>query len=174
MKGRQRCLGKLYSWSCFNPRPREGATAYKRLCGMLSVGFNPRPREGATLLRRIAHKEFQVSIHAPVKGRLLSLAFCCVGFCFNPRPREGATLGIKTSGPLTSCFNPRPREGATVQVLLVWLQKNCFNPRPREGATSWHEENLRYEIVSIHAPVKGRPRARFTSSRLPAFQSTPP
>ena len=49
-----------------------------------------------------------------------------------------------------------------------------FNPRPREGATGPAEIHIRRTIVSIHAPVKGRPLDAHPWVWMQAFQSTPP
>ena len=75
------------------------------------------------------------------------------------------------------------------------LTRDGFNPRPREGATMIEAEHNAQEAVSIHAPVKGRPRpgldnpeinsfnprpregatvARYFGSKKILFQSTPP
>ena len=96
-------------------------------------------------------KEVLVSIHAPVKGRLLAAIFFAVFDGFNPRPREGATVYDNGDVSYTS-FNPRPREGATCNV----------------GETDV------VHGVSIHAPVKGRRGRKMRSSMSMKFQSTPP
>ena len=49
-----------------------------------------------------------------------------------------------------------------------------FNPRPREGATDQEEAADTIRIVSIHAPVKGRPSKEQLKMQLQLFQSTPP
>ena len=54
----------------FNPRPREGATLPCLGDGGGSRCFNPRPREGATSRAWEMVEVPDVSIHAPVKGRL--------------------------------------------------------------------------------------------------------
>ena len=50
-----------------------------------------------------------------------------------------------------------------------------FNPRPREGATlrDYGAEG-QIGLVSIHAPVKGRPPFLLISYANYMFQSTPP
>ena len=121
-----------------------------------------------------------VSIHAPVKGR--PLASCCLApklDCFNPRPREGATVSSVRGDYASTGFNPRPREGATGKFFeSIGAARSfnprpregatckhdtssscrlCFNPRPREGATVKHAQEIAETLVSIHAPVKGRP-----------------
>ena len=55
--------------SCFNPRPREGATCAVPALWNGRACFNPRPREGATSYPDAAALGISVSIHAPVKGR---------------------------------------------------------------------------------------------------------
>ena len=80
----------------------------------------------------------QVSIHAPVKGRLLLWCGVFGAWRFNPRPREGATTYSGTACARMASFNPRPREGATIDELI----EDCDT------------------LVSIHAPVKGRPKVQ--------------
>ena len=54
--------------SYFNPRSREGSdhNRDRQLSGQ--VHFNPRSREGSDLSQHVNSHEFQISIHAPVKG----------------------------------------------------------------------------------------------------------
>ena len=94
-----------------------------------------------------------VSIHAPVKGRLSSFSPVLTLTGFNPRPREGATTieGMHHVG--LASFNPRPREGATHAAGTVHVGFD----------------------VSIHAPVKGRQHHQLEKKTgFHRFQSTPP
>ena len=60
---------------------------------LLIQRFNPRTRKGATLTVFSIFQLLRVSIHAPVKVRLISLKHLSLSYCsFNPRTREGATL----------------------------------------------------------------------------------
>ena len=68
VKGRFQRTRAILAFTCFNPRPREGAIAWSVVSLFLNLSFNPRPREGAMLV-----------------GSML-----IVTYCFNPRPREGA------------------------------------------------------------------------------------
>jgi len=75
----------------FNPRPRAGANHLPALLGYEQTRFNPRPRAGANEdFLRVGCSD-GVSIHAPVRGRML---VCDVALIdsggFNPRPRAGA------------------------------------------------------------------------------------
>ena len=98
--------------SCFNPRPRKGATPPGSLFGPTGdvsihapvrerrgingksssqVGFNPRPRKGATVPWSNGKAYWPVSIHAPVRERLTVHTISSALMSFNPRPRKGAT-----------------------------------------------------------------------------------
>ena len=56
----------------FNSRPCEGATRDPRGLDGGWDGFNSRPCEGATTLDMVLDYAVKVSIHAPVKGRLVN------------------------------------------------------------------------------------------------------
>ena len=102
----------------FNPRAREGATLSELRGADQSYGFNPRAREGAT--RASEHKwvASNVSIHAPVRARLLAgnlysmLDFVSIHAPVRARPckRRRRLRGFLG-------FNPRAREGATALAL---------------------------------------------------------
>ena len=97
--------------------------------------FNPRTREGATKKKKEAEKNKRVSIHAPVRVRLLL---------------------VRRRTTNDHCFNPRTREGATPEGIVKLPPHIGFNPRTREGAT-WLVCFLPYGfLVSIHAPVRVR------------------
>ena len=55
------------------------------------IGFNPRTREGATVRHGTGIERRKVSIHAPVRVRLLVSLLWDITRSFNPRTREGAT-----------------------------------------------------------------------------------
>ena len=98
-------------------------------------GFNPRTREGATqFISTYAPDDVEVSIHAPVRVRPLSLLCVLRKESFNPRTREGATVYGHYKNSMTIGFNPRTREGATCSVSMFHGIKR----------------------VSIHAPVRVR------------------
>ncbi len=71
VKARHFCQNISVCSSSFNPRAREGATGKSFFGTYLAVSFNPRAREGATIdTIRVIIKN-NVSIHAPVKARLI-------------------------------------------------------------------------------------------------------
>ena len=65
--------GILYLWlmqQFQSTPPRRGDFATRCLSATWSTGFNPRPREGATQGLANRRRGYDVSIHAPAKGRL--------------------------------------------------------------------------------------------------------
>ena len=70
-------------------------------------------------------------------------------------------------------FNPRPREGATSESGEGTLPIVSFNPRPREGATPTLKCLRISAMVSIHAPVKGRPTTCQEGPRARGFNPRP-
>ena len=70
--------------------------------------FNSRTREGATELDVMDAELEQVSIHAPVRVRLLSARCTLPKTGFNSRTREGATLrrGFRVPGGKVSIHAP--------------------------------------------------------------------
>ena len=59
----------------FNPRPREGSDRDFLVTWFMMINFNPRPREGSDDVVVIEKFTSRISIHAPVKGATLCLAF---------------------------------------------------------------------------------------------------
>ena len=158
----------------FNPRPREGATGHihDRFVHLL-VSIHA-PVKGRRRLSRGPPHAAPVSIHAPVKGR----RFPCTGFlsvvCFNPRPREGATQPLHPAISARASFNPRPREGANSGPFVVFPLGMVSIHAPVKGRPHQPTPGDNTLKVSIHAPVKGRPfQIRLFELRI-QFQSTPP
>jgi len=97
-----------------------------------------------------------VSIHAPVRGRIVTSARVGTFAGFNPRPRAGANWCLREVGVTRTRFNPRPRAGANIIAASGLMVPPRFNPRPRAGANDGDQTNQRRVGVSIHAPVRGR------------------
>ena len=101
-----------------------------------------RPRRGATVNLKVPSRFYNVSIHAPPKGRDMQL------------PETNAGL---------NGFNPRAPEGARRAPLTMSSDSILFqSTRPRRGATSVQTLIERVKTVSIHAPPKGRDRVRMS------------
>ena len=118
----------------FNPRPLAGATVFSRGPGFVYVYFNPRPLAGATKSYNSVADLATISIHAPLRGRLLLNRRCLTTIDFNPRPLAGATLRPLQAiwDKIISIHAPlRGRPNADV----IFATCINFNPRPLAGAT---------------------------------------
>ena len=71
-------------------------------------------------------------------------------------------------------FNPRPLAGATPGYGPVPGRRHDFNPRPLAGATGPIVVHFVVHIISIHAPLRGRPIEMHPVKESTLFQSTPP
>ena len=157
--------------------------------------FNPRPLAGATDYDKGEGEENGISIHAPLRGRPVLYPFFRPCENFNPRPLAGATCplscypngsGFQSTPPCggdkrfisaaanVTNFNPRPLAGATNHFVLTDVMSCYFNPRPLAGATPLVKLPFFRFVISIHAPLRGRPRSIFAGTFLNPFQSTPP
>ncbi len=72
------------------------------------------------------------------------------------------------------CFDPRPREGATVYVDDPGLAQIVSIHAPVKGRPEVVGQQLEQYLVSIHAPVKGRLARARASVASDRFRSTPP
>ena len=122
-----------------------------------SSNFNPRPLAGATNPFGRSRNHHHISIHAPLRGRLLPVCTkTAKGSHFNPRPLAGATWtwDEATDEPFISIHAPlRGRRTTTLIYLHVTQFQSTppcggdfptttrspslfnFNPRPLAGAT---------------------------------------
>ena len=137
----------------FNPCPHTGATPDHVLPLPGGSHFNPRPHTGATSLRPSVQRPGSISIHAPIRGR----------------PEAGVRRV-----PIARHFNPRPLAGATHPDPGCGRARCNFNPRPLAGATQLRHHCPSQQLISIHAPLRGRlDGVPFRPGRC-RFQSTPP
>ena len=118
-----------------------------------------------------------ISIHAPLRGRLMHAFQDICGLGFQSTPPCGGDPDDVLPLPGGSYFNPRPLAGATgtggqnhpqflisihaplrgrpVQEIVYTLRFD-FNPRPLAGATPYPKEHYTNHTISIHAPLRGR------------------
>ncbi len=136
-----------------------------------------------------------ISIHAPLRGRRLFKIHFLNCTLFQSTPPCGGDLRWKKQKLSSKNFNPRPLAGATVKIYARdWSRRfqstpPCggdrnppdnphrqpdFNPRPLAGATCHKYQHDNYTIISIHAPLRGRPTAVSSRGLSWSFQSTPP
>ena len=101
---------------------------------MCLVDFNPRPLAGATGRARMTADRRVISIHAPLRGRPNHTPYLVKSLYFNPRPLAGATKDL--------------------EAFAEWAK---FQSTPPCGGDIYAIKYMRCEIISIHAPLRGRP-----------------
>ena len=141
---------------------------------MTGNDFNPRPLAGATFVVVNGVGSVVISIHAPLRGRL------------NGYDRLLYRITISIHAPLrgrlsrslvrfSSCaFQSTPPCGGDPGDVKTFLDCPYFNPRPLAGATNFVGVAHHGLGISIHAPLRGRPRVPPFSTLKCGFQSTPP
>ncbi len=146
-----------HAYFSFNPRTCKGATG--RVIQIIPgyVGFNPRTCKGATSLLLHPYSTPRVSIHAPVKVRLIRLRGVPKGVLVSIH----APVKVRLFCWQISAAYFAVSIHAPVKVRLDTRRVGCvrivrFNPRTCKGATSRGAELLLITFVSIHAPVKVR------------------
>ena len=75
--------------------------------------FNPRPLAGATGDVAIVLVNGNISIHAPLRGRLAGALFLVAGIVFQSTPPCGGDGVAGFLWVVVRNFNPRPLAGAT-------------------------------------------------------------
>jgi len=97
--------------------------------------FQSTPPRGGDISQGTFYPSAHVSIHAPARGRPCFLR----GYheCFK--------------------FQSTPPRGGDPQESVYFAHYPSFNPRPRAGATFSGEFCIDFNVVSIHAPARGRP-----------------
>ena len=112
----------------------------------MSNNFNPRSLTGATQRYHAFTKSFSISIHAPLRERLI----CSV--MVTPLNRFQSTLPY----------------GSDFLIVKILVKSVNFNPRSLTGATSLHRDHLQLFFISIHAPLRERLsyRCSMPSSRV--------
>ena len=125
---------------------------------MTGNDFNPRPLAGATFVVVNGVGSVVISIHAPLRGRL------------NGYDRLLYRITISIHAPLrgrlsrslvrfSSCaFQSTPPCGGDPGDVKTFLDCPYFNPRPLAGATNFVGVAHHGLGISIHAPLRGRPR----------------
>ena len=177
LRGRHRCRKHGRAPAYFNPRPLAGATTRTRN-GQKPLRFQSTPPCGGDVSKPIAEGVYDISIHAPLRGRLYwrlpSLPGCRISIhaplrgrprifgmqqndsIFQSTPPCGGDRKTGQTGTTPRYFNPRPLAGATTTVSRMVASRTYFNPRPLAGATDEPGPQPEPAPISIHAPLRGR------------------
>ena len=180
----------------FNPRPHAGATLISnkqtlpkvisihapmrgRLYDMMDhrprgAYFNPRPHAGATTTSEITTRSSRFQSTPPCGGDTYTVAVI-LGLCISIHaPMRGRPTWAVQKKLYLNDFNPRPHAGATDGSQSGARHYQHFNPRPHAGATMLGYAAAGAPLISIHAPMRGRPIVLFVIRVIKKFQSTPP
>ena len=162
----------------FNPRPLAGATVPLLERRLPPFYFNPRPLAGATSKPCTTISTGQISIHAPLRGRLTVGLLLFQPLDFNPRPLAGATDGdivfikqqpISIHAPLrgrprwlfSPCcvlqFQSTPPCGGDSVIRVDFATTARFQSTPPCGGDRSVSHLAMACWISIHAPLRGRP-----------------
>ena len=74
---------------------------------------------------------------------------------FNPRPHTGATLMAISSGHLSQ-FQSTPPYGGDTRIVHDTTKEKAFQSTPPYGGDVLDGVRVRYDQISIHAPIRGR------------------
>ena len=119
--------------------------------------FNPRPHAGATQLAAQLSQDHQISIHAPMRGRQRQRCTFNREGHLNPRPHAGATLLFHVRCLISCDFNPRPHAGATPGRFRSSYCGMISIHAPMRGRPFLYVFRNFHPVISIHAPMRGRP-----------------
>ena len=157
LRGRLKHLTWNSKFKQFQSTPPCGGDLATLWQFLVRFDFNPRPLAGATHSFRKSARVAPISIHAPLRGRPVSLAGPHVKPDFNPRPLAGATKGGAAMSTIGDISIHAPLRGRQVNVVPLWNHKHISIHAPLRGR--------RYDAflmeggnhISIHAPLRGRP-----------------
>ena len=159
----------------FNPRPLAGATSLQGIYRLAHLYFNPRPLAGATQTGHDPHGPQHISIHAPLRGRLVFDVTKGNIYVISIHAPLRGRQEAESSRSRRKRFQSTPpcggdcttREKGSWSYLIFQSTPPCggdhfhsihgpshpdFNPRPLAGAT---------KLAALEMPPAG-------------FQSTPP
>ena len=125
----------------------------------LPFNFNPRSLTGATITAALTRQANVISIHAPLRERLRLRLPYSPQQNFNPRSLTGATTRDSVIAKVPAHFNPRSLTGATSSNAFTKVIICHFNPRSLTGATTVAFSHGIIYTISIHAPLRERPKA---------------
>ena len=136
--------------------------------------FNPRPLAGATSHKKNKKKGLTDFNPRPLAGATSEGGISMKELVFQSTPPCGGDQAAICNQKLYSYFNPRPLAGATIKG----RKRNCpfmiSIHAPLRGRPLWMEKTGRLIPISIHAPLRGRRQLGSLPSSTNKFQSTPP
>ena len=141
----------------FQSTPPYGGDPEPPAAGPCRAYFNPRPHTGATRSHCAASYLLLISIHAPIRGRRASTATAMRPLRFQSTPPYGGDNSSCICPGISAYFNPRPHTGATF-IILTGSKTFLFQSTPPYGGDVRSTRVISIPDISIHAPIRGRPR----------------
>ena len=141
----------------FNPRPLAGATVRAGIGQPVGIISIHAPLRGRPLIFLPYFCRHEISIHAPLRGRQVLVFVCRLVLVFQSTPPCGGDKLRSSDRWCPGHFNPRPLAGAT-SLRSVPGGSRLFQSTPPCGGDQRFQPPARYPGISIHAPLRGRPR----------------
>ncbi len=195
MRGRPSFEGIFYLHRLFQSTPPYGGDCSLKCKRSHSSDFNPRPIRGRRH-SNTANFQINISIHAPIRGRLRIFGMQQKDSIFQSTPPHGGDSVKPSSFRRMAIFQSTPPHGGdkeTGTVYLVWSKFQStpprggdfdnekfvmgicdFNPRPLAGATITGMDGDVNEIYFNPRPLAGATLRMRHRRLLWRFQSTPP
>ena len=139
LRGRPRTFGVVGHATGFQSTPPCGGDKAS-LFSPSVPSFQSTPPCGGDNRGNSKERVTRISIHAPLRGRPTASATDAKAAAFQSTPPCGGDCRFSAFSGQEPYFNPRPLAGATVVVCI-----------PEFGV-----------LISIHAPLRGRPHQSFT------------
>ncbi len=141
----------------FNPRARGGRDTRDPQKALKTPVSIHAPVGGATLPLAFSISSAEVSIHAPVGGATLIERYSpAKNYCFNPRARGGRdTKELLRSLGLDEFQSTRPWGARQAIASVARLSVSFQSTRPWGARRRRRQGNNKRPCVSIHAPVGG-------------------
>jgi len=142
--------------SRFNPRPCARGDPMVSSFSTWLRRFNPRPCARGDGARQGAHRQIQVSIHAPARGATAHLYHLFGSEAFQSTPlREGRHLKKAQKRQMKNVSIHAPARGATTSSLISMSYMKFQSTPLREGRHLVKNDVNNVIVVSIHAPARG-------------------
>ena len=137
LRGRPDAIDKISRVERFQSTPPCGGDLPVVFAMSPAAIFQSTPPCGGDQLRgAVTGRSIEISIHAPLRGRLQDRRTGIPAPDFNPRPLAGATAGHCSDHRAASISIHAPLRGRQKNTVRFFIIQD-FNPRPLAGATEW-------------------------------------
>ena len=158
----------------FNPRPLAGATAlFGGRSMVIGISIHA-PLRGRLIWNFVTVLVYKISIHAPLRGRRTPGQMVDAGLPFQSTPPCGGDL-MEVFAVLTSFISIHaPLRGRHIFRSPCPFSSLFQSTPPCGGDRCLCDNGTMVLKISIHAPLRGRPASGSSVASMTKFQSTPP